>query len=111
MLIKNRLLGQPVFLCLIVVHLLDVNFALFGFAKQVLAEEVGHLPEEVFVHGLKSVTLSGENEHLEAFVGTDKSIYHAGGICRVYIVVHVAGNEQKVSFEAFCKFLIGADAV
>ena len=47
----------------VVVHLLDVNFALLCFAKQVFAEEVGHLPEEVFVLGLETVAVAREILH------------------------------------------------
>lgn len=48
----------------VVVHLLYINFALFCFAQQVLAEEVRHLPEEIFVLGLKAVSVTGENQSI-----------------------------------------------
>ena len=76
-----------------------------------LAEEVGHLPEEVLVLGFEAVAVTGEIEHLEALVGADESVNHAGGICRVDIVVHVACHQQQVTFEAAGKLLVGADVV
>ena len=73
-----------------------------------LAEEVGHLPEEVFVLALKAVTVTRQIEHFKTFVGAYESIYHASGVRGVYIVVHIACHQQQVAFETACKFLIGA---
>ena len=95
----------------VVVHLLDVDLALLCFAKQVLAEEVGHLPEEVLVLCLKTVAVTWEEEHLKALVGADECINNTGGVRRVHIVVHVTGNQQQMTLEAACKFLVGADVV
>ena len=95
----------------VIIHLLYIYLALLCFAKQVLAEEVGHFPEEVFVHSLEAVALAGEYKHLKAFVGADESIHYACGVGRVNVVVHVACHQQQVSLEAACKLLVGTDVV
>ena len=72
-------MAEPLLLLLfVVIHLLDVDFAFLCFAKQMLAEEVGHLPEEVLILALKAVAVAWEVEHLETLVGADEGIYHAG---------------------------------
>ncbi len=38
-------------------------------AKEVIGKEIPHSLSEVGLHGAKAVTLSGEDEHIEAFVG------------------------------------------
>ena len=55
--------GCTRYLLSVVVHLLDIDLALLCFAKQVLAEEVGHLPEEVLVLGFKTVAVAREILH------------------------------------------------
>ena len=103
--------GSTRYLLSVVVHLLDIDLALLCFAKQVLAEEVGHLPEEVLVLGLEPVAVAWEVEHFKALVGADEGIYHAGCVRRVHIVVHVTCHQQQVALEAACKLLVGADIV
>ena len=103
--------GSTRYLFSVVVHLLDIDLALLCFAKQMLAEEVGHLPEEVLVLGLKTVAVAGEEEHLEALVGADEGIDDACGVCRVHIVVHITCYQQQVSLETPGKLLVGADVV
>ena len=61
------------------------------------AEEVGHLPEEIFILGLKAVAVAGENEHLKAFVGAYEGVYNAGCVRGVHIVVHITGYKQQVN--------------
>ena len=79
---------------LIVVHLNNINIALLRLAEQMFAEEVCHFPEEIFVHCLETVTLSGKYKHLETLVGAYKSIYHTGGVCWVNVVVHISCYQQ-----------------
>ena len=57
---KVRHFQVPNFFALsVVVHLLYVNLVFFCFAKQMLAEEVGHLPEEILILGLETVPVAG----------------------------------------------------
>ena len=96
---------------LVVVHFLYVDLLFLGLTKQVLAEEVSHLPEEVLVHGVEAVALAWENHSLETLVGAYEGVNHACGVGRVYVVVHITCNQHEVTLETACELLICADVV
>ena len=95
----------------VVVHLLDVYLLFLGLTKQVLAEEIGHLPEEELVHGVEAVALARENHCLETFVGAYEGINHACGVGWVYVVVYITSYQHEVTLEPACELLISADVV
>ena len=76
-----------------------------------LAEEVGHLPEEVFVHAAERVALSRQQKYVEAFVGFYQGVNHSDGVCGVHVVVHVSCHKHQVTFQTAGKLLVGAYAV
>ena len=76
-----------------------------------LREVVRHAPEEVLVHIAKAVTLARQQEHIEALVSTDKSVYNTQGTTWVNVLVDIAVNEEEVTLEALCEFVVSRDVV
>lgn len=58
--------------------------------EEMISKEVPHSLGEVGLHGAKAVTLAGEDEHVEAFVGFHQGIDETHGVGGVNVVIDLA---------------------
>ena len=57
------------------------------------------------------MSLAREIKHFKTLVGSDKCIYHSGGVRWVNIVIDITMNKQKSAFQVLGQFVIFLDAV
>ena len=95
----------------VVVELFNVDGTGSPVAHEMEGVVVGHFPEEVFVHVAETMPLARENEHIESLVCAYERINYADGVGRIDIVVDIAMDQQQMTFQAGCNFLIRVDMV
>ena len=95
----------------VVVELFNVDGTGSPVAHEMEGVVVGHFPEEVFVHVAETMPLAWKDEHIESLVRADECINDADGVGRIDSVVDIAMDQQQMTFQAGCNFLVGVDMV
>ena len=68
-------------------------------------------PVEIFVHISEGVSLLRKDEHIEAFVGADEGLDDTHGVSRMYIVIDITVDKEKMSLEVSGDFRISGDLI
>lgn len=95
----------------VVVELFNVDGTGSPVTHEMEGVVVGHFPEEVFVHVAETMPLAWKDEHIESLVCAYECINDADGVGRIDIVVDIAMDQQQMTFQAGCNFLIRVDMV
>jgi aspartate carbamoyltransferase regulatory subunit len=77
----------------------------------VLSEVISHTPEEVLVHIAKAMTLTRQQEHIEALIVADKGINNAESTTWVYVLIDIAMYEQQVTLHAVSNRVVSRDVI
>ena len=86
-------------------------YGFFLLTEQMFGEVVYEAPIEVFVHVSESVSLLGQEEHVEPFACADEGIDNSERIPRVDIVVDIAMYQHQVSFQLLGDLFVRLDVI
>ena len=76
-----------------------------------LREIIDKTPVEIFVHVAEAVSLVRKHEHVETLACLDEGVDYTDGISRMYIIVDVTMNQEKVPLEVLRNLRVRSDLV